>query len=771
MKTKGDDFLKRLLSTFKVEAAEHVKALSSGLIDLERVPAEQRAPIIEAVFREVHSLKGAARAVGHAEIEGICQSMEGVFSSLKRQEVMLSPGMLDVLHSARRCLEGLLSLVEAELPTAEKSAVAVSIRQLEDLLGEQQRVDKQREPSQSSVLGSPPPAEAPLQGEALSAQETPASSGATVRIGVSKLNSILHQAEGMLSAKLAVGQRTADMENLGSTISSWRPGWRRIHSDLKALQRSLEKTTGPNGLQEHKVQLARVFEFLEWNHAFIRSLENEVTTVARLAMHDRESIGAMVDNLLDDAKKALMLPFSSLLEILPEFVRDLSRDQGKDAKLELRGTEIEVDRRVLEEMKDPLIHLVRNCIDHGIEKSKEREKKKKPTSGTIMIAVSQKDSDKVEIAIADDGCGIQAPKVRSAAIKLGVISPDQSRALSEQDVLQLIFHSGVSTSPLITEVSGRGLGLAIVAEKVERLGGTLTFETLTGVGTTFRIVLPLTLAAFRGLLVRSSDQLFVLPTLNVDRTLIVRRDEITSVENMQAIQLGGTIIPLVRLDEVLQLTGRDRNLELAEHVPVVVLLSAEKRVAFLVDEVLHEQEVLMKSLGPQLSRVRNIASSTVLGNGKVVPVLNVHDLMKSATGIAKAGITPEVVPAKRGEEKQKSILVVEDSITARTLLKNILESGGYDVATAVDGLDAFTQLRTGEFDVVVSDVDMPRMNGFDLTAKIRGDKKLSAIPVVLVTALETREDRERGIDVGADAYIVKSSFDQSNLLEVVRRLA
>jgi two-component system chemotaxis sensor kinase CheA len=770
MKKQDDDFLKRLLSTFKIEAAEHIKALSSGLIDLEKVAAENQVQIVEAVFREAHSLKGAARAVNNADIEAICQSMEGVFSALKCREVTLSSGMLDVLHRALRCLERLLSFVESELPVVEKSETASLIRQLEGLLREGRRVGEQGQSSQSFAPDSQATLGARLRKEAPRVSETPASAGETVRIAVSKLDSIRLQAEEMLSAKLAVGQRRTDLQNFSSTAASWKKEWRKIHSDVQTLQRLLERNTKLSMPEHEKFRMTRVLEFLHWNHAFIKSLEYEVAAVSRSAAHDQRSISGMVDNLLDDTTKALMLPFSSLLEILPRFVRDLSRDQGKDVELVLRGAEIEVDRRILEEMKDPLIHLVRNCVDHGVEKPKERERKKKPPSGAITVAVSQKDGDKVEIVVADDGRGIDAAKVRSAALKLGVISVDEGQRLSDQDALRLIFHSGVSTSAMITDISGRGLGLAIVREKVEHLGGTVAFDTHVDVGTTFRIVLPLTLATFRGLLVRSGDHLFVVPTLNVERALIVKKDEIKSVENMETIQLRGRAISLVRLNDVLQLPPQHPSRESAKNVRVVVLVSAEKRIAFLVDEVLHEQQVLVKSLGPQLTRVRNVASATVLGTGKVVPILNVPDLMKSAIRIARAGVKPEIVAAKKGEEKRKSVLVVEDSITARTLLKNILEAAGYEVKSAIDGIDAFTQLRTGEFDVVVSDVDMPRMNGFDLTAKIRADKKLAELPVVLVTALESREDRERGVEIGASAYIVKSSFDQSNLLEVIRRL-
>jgi len=479
-------------------------------------------------------------------------------------------------------------------------------------------------------------------------------------------------------------------------------------------------------------------------------------------------LGGMVANLLEDIKRALMLPFSSLLEIFPRFVRNLSREQGKEVDWIVQGGEIEMDRRILEEMKGPLIHLIRNCIDHGIEEPEERRRKKKSPRGTVTVAIAQRNGSKVEILVSDDGAGIDLAKVRAAAVKLSLLAPQEAAKLSDEQVLSFIFQSGVSTSPIITDISGRGLGLAIVQEKVEKLGGFVSLETVPHVGTRFRIVLPLTVATFRGILVRVAEHTFVLPTTNLEWVLRVSREEIKTVENRETIQFQGRAVSLVRLDNALDLSPKTPAGNPADKLPLVILRAAEKCMAFLVDEILNEQEILVKSLGKQLSRVRNIAGAAVLGTGKVVPILNIPDLMKSAARVvpaAKIVAVPAGAPAKR-----KSLLVVEDSITARMLLKNILESAGYNVTTAIDGVDAFTLLKSEECDLVVSDVDMPRMNGFDLTAKIRADTKLSELPVVLVTALESREDRERGIDVGANAYIVKSSFDQSNLLDVILRL-
>lgn len=434
-----------------------------------------------------------------------------------------------------------------------------------------------------------------------------------------------------------------------------------------------------------------------------------------------------------------------------------------------RGGEVEIDRRILEEMKDPLIHVLRNCIDHGIEAPAARAEKRKPPHGTITLEISQKDGGKVELLVADDGAGIDTAKVKAAARKLEMVSEEDAEQLGEQEALALVFRSGVSTSPIITDVSGRGLGLAIVREKVERLGGAIAIESHPGAGTRFRIVLPLTLATLRGVLVRAGEQLFVIPATHVERVARVAETDIRTVENRETIALGGRAVSLVGLSDVLELPRKGAAGESPDHAQALVLGLGPERIAFRVDEVLGEQEVLVKTLGPQLVRVRNVAGACTLGTGQVVPVLNVPDLMKSAVKRAAAPLAPAAAQ-ERAAAQQRAILVVEDSITSRALLKGILESAGYRVATAVDGIDAYTALKTATFDLVVSDVEMPRMDGFDLTAKIRADKNLSELPVVLVTALESREHRERGIDVGANAYIVKSSFDQSNLLEVVRRL-
>ena len=402
-----------------------------------------------------------------------------------------------------------------------------------------------------------------------------------------------------------------------------------------------------------------------------------------------------------------------------------------------------------------------------MEQPAARGRKGKPAHATLTIAVAHKDGSKVEILVADDGTGIDVAKVKAAAGRLGMVPAGELEKMDEREALALVFESGVSTSSIVTDLSGRGLGLAIVRERVERLGGIIALETQPDKGTSFRIVLPLTLATFRGVLVRAGDRMFIIPAVSVERVALVAEKDIRTVENRETIALDGEALSLVHLADVLEIARAPG--ESMDNAQVVVLGLGVDRIAFRVDAVLAEQEVLVKGLGRQLARVRNLAGASVLGTGQVVPVLNVPDLMQSAMKPAASPLA-SVSGEQHAAAAKRSILVAEDSITSRALIKNILEAAGYSVTTAVDGVEAYTALKAGTFDLVVSDVEMPRMDGFDLTAKLRSDKRLADLPIVLVTALESREHRERGIDVGANAYIVKSSFDQSNLLEIVRRL-
>jgi two-component system chemotaxis sensor kinase CheA len=766
MPTQEEEFLKRLRATFNIEAEEHLQAIASGLLELEKAPPLARQQgVTEAIYREAHSLKGAARAVNLSDIEAICQALESVLAAWKQQRLNASAEMFDTLHRSVDAIRNVLAFPE----TAHG---AVDPRQHSELIQRLGRLQT-RVPSTSHVSPvraesdrpeSPPsrPVPSPL------ALELPAP-GETVRIATAKLDAQLLQAEEMLAVKLTATQRAADLRRVTAMFEQWRYAWAKVSAETRAARQAHERRKTADGRNQPGDEFSELAEFLAWNGEYMSALENKLIALARQAELDRQSVAKLVDDLLEDSKRLLMLPFSTLVNPLPKMVRDLARDQGKEVELVIRGGEIEIDKRVLEEMKDALIHILRNCADHGVEKPDQRARFNKPRRATITIVASQVNGNKVEIVVSDDGAGVDLERLKESAVRHGILAQAEALALSEPEALELMFHSEVSTSPIITEISGRGLGMAIVRAKVEKLGGQIAVESQRHVGTTLRMVLPLTLARFRGILVEVGGSVFVVPTVNVERVLRVNPLEIKTVENRETLSLQGRAVSLARLDAVLELPGKTRNGDDSEPMALVVLRSAAERIAFAVDEVLHEEEVLAKPFKQPLARVRNIAGATVLGSGKAVAILNVADLFKSARKSSAAPVRAAVADQVAGAEKRK-LLVVEDSITSRMLLKNILESAGYQVKTAVDGVDAFTALREEHFELVVSDVEMPRMNGFDLTGRIRADKRLAELPVVLVTALESREERERGIEVGANAYIVKSNFEQSNLLDAVRRL-
>jgi two-component system chemotaxis sensor kinase CheA len=591
----------------------------------------------------------------------------------------------------------------------------------------------------------------------------------TVRISVDKLDPLLRQVEEMVSVKLTTNQRVADLNAVMSTIGQWKQKWTNVASHDKTIGKALLRKSDAAAPNLTETQFSKLMDFLNWNETFVKTLEDRLKTLARSADGDARMQGQMVDDLLEDMMNVLMLPCSSLVEVFPKLVRDLSRDAGKDVYLEIRGGDLEIDRRILEEMKDPLIHLVRNAIDHGIESPEERRGNAKPERGTLTIAFSQISGNQVELMVADDGAGIDGARVREAAARKGVLTEQEKLQIEPQDALSLVFRSEVSTSSKVTSISGRGLGLAIVREKVENLGGSVSVATAPRMGTSFRILLPVTLSTFRGILIQAYAEPFIVPTANVERVARIKRDSVKTVGNRDTIEVDGRPIPLVRLGDTLELPRLDPKDADSEYIPVLILRSGERLVSFSVDGILQEQEVLVKALGRQLSRIRNVAGATVLGSGRLVPILNVSDLVKAATNRAFSRTGP-ALPVEELRSTAKNVLVVEDSITSRMLLKNILESSGYHVSTSVDGADAWTALKSNHFDLVVSDIEMPRMDGFELTANIRADEQLAELPVVLVTSLGSREDRERGIDVGANAYIVKGSFDQNNLLDTVERL-
>jgi two-component system chemotaxis sensor kinase CheA len=552
-------------------------------------------------------------------------------------------------------------------------------------------------------------------------------------VEVQRLDRIVALTENLLSPKLAAGVNARRARDLVERLSAFRSRAATM-SELRAIE-------------DHA-------------RALLVSLRTE-----------DKALRTGVDELHDEIRRARMMPGSSILEGFPLMVRDLCRETGKEVVWETFGTTLEIDRKVLELVKDPLIHLVRNAIDHGIETPDARLSAGKSRAGRVTVTFAPSEANRVSIVVADDGAGFALPALREAAARSRIASASRIAALTDADVTELAYSSGISTSPVVTMISGHGRGLAIVRERVERVEGRVSTDSRAGVGTVIRIDVPASIAAYRALLVAAGNDRFLFPMDSVERTFALPHGAAAAALGQGLFQDGDAALPFAHVGSVLGVPfrGPEPNDHRGRLLPCIVIRSGERRGVLLVDDVLGDDEVVLKDFRPPLRRVRNVLASALLGTGQLVLLLRPLDVllsMQNRTGEAPAKSVVELPAAQ-----QLRILVVDDSITTRTMERNLFEAAGYAVRVAPDGIEAWNILQTTPIDLVVSDVDMPHMDGFELTSRIRAEARLAELPVVLVTALEDRADKERGIRVGANAYVLKSGFNQVNLLEIVRRLA
>ena len=722
-----EDFLRNLRSIFQVEAAEHIQTITSGLLELEGTsePAG-RTEILETITRAAHSMKGAARAVELREVEIQCHHMESTLTKCKQAGEAPTAAVLDEIHAA---LNAIAEATAANPPaTVESTAGSPAQAETESTDG-----------AEPAAPAGPP---APLQ----------VSAGDTVRLSIAKLEAHLVGAEELVAVKQNAGQRVGDFQALQSQLDAWQREWSGFET----------------GVSDRSGRFAggRTEEFIRTTRERLNAMQENVSRLSQDVRRDHHVVGRLVDDLLEESKQLLLLPFATLAVPLSKLVRDLCRDQAKEAELQISGQELEIDKRILEEMKDPLIHLLRNAVDHGVEPPDQRVRAGKSPQAVLSLSVSALPGRRVEFVLADDGAGIDTAKVREAAVRHGVLSAGQAAQRTDSQLNDFIFMDEISSRSQVSTLSGRGLGLAIVREQAEKLGGSVAVESTPGEGTCFRVVLPSTLSTFRGITVEVGNQLFILPTAQVEGVGRVESTEIHTVEGRETITWRNRAVAWVRLADILGLAEGEIDPDDSGMKLFLLVGRGDQQIALAVQAVKDEQEVLVKPLLKPLSRVRNIAGATVLGSGRLVPILEISDLMKSARQTFRAAVSAR----DRESAQRPTILFVEDSFTSRTLIKGILEADGFRVLTAVDGLEGYARLRHEKIDLVISDVDMPRLDGFGLTDRIRKHHSMADLPVILVTARETPEDRERGLNAGADAYLTKSGFDQTSLLETVRRL-
>jgi two-component system chemotaxis sensor kinase CheA len=706
-----DRLAQALMATFLEELEGHVATLNRDLLALEKEqgPARQQE-LLAALQRTVHSVKGASRAVAATLIETACHRLEEVFITVQRGR-SASPELYEL------CFATVDALDDAGRRLGQKQELTGSpLEALIPRLAAEARTPGAgtRQPPRPSA---PPPAPGVLGEPSV---EAPATEGLPVRVSAQKLDALLARSGELRVASLRLEGRVEAVEAL--------------HEEVAHLRARL---SGPD-------------------EALARRLEGRLGQLARALAGDRLVLSQAAGGLDEEVRRARTLPFAEACAGLERTARDVAHASGKRVRLEVHGGAQELDRTLLQGLREPLLHLVRNAVAHGVETPAARREAGKDEEGLVALT-ARLSGGRVQVVVEDDGRGLEIDAIRAQARAAGVEPPEDDAAAA-----RLIFLPGLSTAAQVTAVAGRGVGLDVVRTQVEALRGTVDVSFRPGGGTRFVLEVPLTLSTLRVLLVSVSGQRFAVEGESVARLVRLAPADVREVGGRQMWVDGRALVPLASLATVLGLPpGPPRP-----RPGAMVLAAGPSRAALVVDEVLAEQEVLIRGLGARVRRVRHVSGVAVLPDGHLALLLHAAALVRTAEG---RGSVP-LFPAPSAKRVRQRVVLADDSLTTRTLEQSILESAGFEVVACADGAEAWERLQRLGADAVVSDVEMPRMDGFALTEAVRASPRFNRLPVVLVSARARPEDKQRGLEVGASAYLVKSAFDQTNLLETLRRL-
>jgi chemotaxis protein histidine kinase CheA len=727
----------KFLARFVEEAREHCSRISDGLLNLERSPGDTEA--VNALFRSAHTIKGSSRMMKLSSVTLLAHSMEDVLDAVRGGGITLTKSVSDTLF---RGVDALLSMLEritagdtsAEAPgelCAELAQVATI-----PVAGETPEVTPAHVASDKItpvVAAAPDPAVPPPTPTAAKVGQVD-----YLRINVAKIDDLIR----------LMGEIVSEQGRFRRHVGRLTEIERATARHLKLVEGKLHSSdTGHESL-------------LEAGAALQLSLRQSVRAMSAASLMQDHLIG----DLQETSLRMRMQPLSTVFDSLRRTVRDLAHEQGKDIDFVVEGGDTELDRKIIDRIGDSLMHMIRNSLDHGLESAVERFAAGKTPKGTISLSACY-DSGCVTISLGDDGRGLSVDKIREKALAKQLFADDTLTAMSRTEITDLIFMPGFSTSPIITDLSGRGVGMDVVRKSiVDELKGTIIIETREGEGTTFLLRLPLNLAVFPLFLLSTGGKICALPATSLVEMLSVQRSEIIEIINKRAIRLREQIIPVEGLAALLRLAP-EAPAEGGEAL-IVIIRDGEEKLGLVVDEIIGREEMVVKPLPLHLQSLRMVSGVTIGEQDSIINVLHVPELIRQAREITEPG---RQRPAAK-KDRAVTVLVVDDSINTREIEKSILEAYGYTVVTAEDGEEAFEMTRGILYDLVVTDVEMPRLDGFSLTKRLRDDERYRHVPIIIVTSLKKDEDKKRGISVGANAYIVKGAFDQSNLIDTVRSL-
>jgi two-component system, chemotaxis family, sensor kinase CheA len=746
-----DDELREL---YKVASADHLEKLERGLLSLEKQPND--SSILDTLLRETHSLKGDSRMLGVTDAETLVHQMEELLNEVKKGEITFSAELCDRLYLGVDAVKK----IAREAVTGDSSGVKV-FSVMAQLMGAEEEVEDV-ETTQRVVCTEVEDVSQSVIPESVSAiqiqQANPVSSEQieTVRIDFPKLDALMTQAGELLVTKLRLEGRNQDVSQL---FELWE-NWSRDFALNRHLLRQLElKLT-----DEERLNLGKRDR---QERQYLEQFGGLVTTLKNLVLEDNARLDTVANKLETGIRNLRLLPLSTIFNLFPRMVRDLGKQLGKEIEFVIEGGEISVDKRILEEIKAPLTHIIRNAIDHGIEVPQERIANNKSAKATLLLRGSQS-SNRIIIEVVDDGRGLDIEAIGMTALKRKVCTESELLSMTPQQVQSLIFAPGFSTRSQVSEISGRGVGLDVVRENVERLKGSVQVESTWGLGCKFKLVFNTSLSTTNVLIVEINEHPYGIPIDFVEKMILVAPNEIFQVEGTPAVLWEEKPLSVTWLKDLLELKTLEVNTGKLLKIPCIILSIGSEKLGVFTDKLLDQQNIIIKPQSKLLQTIPNISGAAILSKGEVCMVIDPRKILQAF--LSGKGLTNLTTILPNITTKPK-VLLVEDSIPIRTQVRRILISAGYDVTVAVDGLEGFNTLQAQkDFNVIVSDVEMPNLSGLEMTARIRQYSEYDELPIVLVTTLATDADKRRGAEAGANAYLTKGDFDQTLLLNTLRRL-
>ena len=748
-----------MLELFRLEAETQIADLTRGLLKLERGAAD--AVQMETLMRAAHSLKGAARIVNLQVAVDIAHAMEDCFVAAQRATIQLDQPAIDALLRGVDLLANISRRVQADADLWEREhieEISDCLQMLADLAPKEKSGDGQK--NQEKVAATPAkrkrghsrlalsgakssPAKSEARSSAIRKHET---SDRVLRLTAENLNRLLGLAGESLVESRWLRPYSDSMQRL-----------KRLHNELLETLDDLRWTLEGQHLSERaESQIGDLFRKANECRTFLGERLQE------LDLFDRRSAN-LSHRLYLEVLRTRMSPFADGVSRFPRMVRDLARSLGKEVKLDIVGENTQVDRDILERLEIPLTHLLQNAVDHGCETPDLRERAGKPAEATVRLE-ARHSAGMLLVTVTDDGSGIDPESVRQAVIERKLATTTVAKKLTETELLDFLFLPGFTLRKTVTEISGRGVGLDVVQDMVKSVRGTMRASTQPGRETRFQLQLPLTLSVLRTLLVEISGESYAIPLTQISQTLKLERNRIEALEGRHHFRSGEDQIGLLAAHHVL---GGGESKAPGEELPVVVLGERSTRYGLIVDRFLGERELVVQPLDPRLGKIKDISAAALMEDGSPVLILDVDDMVRSIGKLIAEGQLGRITRAVEPARPQKQILVVDDSLTVRELERKLLTNRGYHADVAVDGMDGWHAIRTGDYDLIITDVDMPRMNGIELAGLVKNDPNLKSLPVMIVSYKDREQDWLKGLEAGADYYLTKGSFDDETLIQAV----